>query len=149
VVVLGSDRLVLRRGTSVFWAAVTCQHCGGELASIDASAHDGPCRVATVSRADNTISLRSQRDMAWVRPGSSGAPSSQHRPRTRRMSLPIWWYRKGKPFRMFTGRTLHWKPGRRVGLYAEAVTALAIIVLAGVLVIVLIVWLGSAFVPRS
>ncbi len=51
IVVTGSDRLVLRRGTRSFWVAGTCQKCGSEAAGIDLGAHGRVCRGPSRQRA--------------------------------------------------------------------------------------------------
>jgi hypothetical protein len=50
IVVAGSDRLVLRRGTQSFWVADRCTICGAEMARIDLDEHQRTCE-ATVPDA--------------------------------------------------------------------------------------------------
>ena len=85
IVVAGSDRLVLRRGTKTFWLAERCPSCGVETASDDLDAHIGMCpgprRAPETARSDRrTIKTRDIRAPVRRTPARRPKRESYQRP---------------------------------------------------------------------
>jgi hypothetical protein len=145
VVAVGSDRLVLRRGTKTFWMAGRCKNCGGELASVDVPAHEDGCRGPVPIPAIEPFTPPIEVGFPAV-PQDSRSPQPTRR--TRRELRTILGLPTGHQHRRRTQAT-RWRfqASRKVLLYTQALVILTGIVVLGVLAIALAIWLGASSAP--
>ncbi len=154
IVVTGSDRLVLRRGTRSFWVAGTCQKCGLEAAGIDLGPHQRVCRGPSRQRAP----LASPRP-ARPEPQPQRAPLASPRPARpepqpvaqpgRRLpSRPISRRSPGVPRHRrqlrFRRSSMSVNSRRLTLIYADAISVLIIVFVIFVAVVVIIIWADSS-----